>query len=165
IPRISNPRDAGGSKAPKESASTVFVTPAVSPLIAASTRASLADILRVRLLSSAQHKHAATMADSADKLPADEKRAGQTRTRPPTKMAASPITTRAPAGSLKTTHAKAAVNTTSRFNSREAEAASTCASPVIRRAGATTPPTSVDNANQTQSRPPRPVADQPRSCT
>src|ERR1700722_13978015 len=163
ITTVATTCDSAGREAPNANASAVLVTPATSPLIAASTRASLAETLRVRLLSNAQHRHAATINDSAGRLWLVANRPGHTRIRPPPQIATNPSTTRELAGSLNTSHARTAVNTTSRFNSSEASAASARARPNMSSAGAMIPPMSVVSASQGQSRGVNPVGDQPRS--
>src|SRR5437660_10620961 len=83
-----------GNLAPSAKAKTVLVVPATRPLKAAITRESAAEILRVKLLSRPQHRHAAAINTKPSERPGAASWAGHARARPPAKIAANPITTR-----------------------------------------------------------------------
>src|SRR4051794_17215303 len=82
-----------GNCAPSPTASAVFVVPATRPLIAASTCESAAEILRVRLLSTPQHRQAAVTASKPADFPEGTAWVGQASNSPPRKIATKPNTT------------------------------------------------------------------------
>src|SRR6266702_7386827 len=152
-PSISVPARYGsiGNFAPSPTAMTVFVVPATKPLIPAMTRESAAEIFRVRLLSSPQHRHAAATDSKPRDRPDDRTWPGHANSRPPRKIATNPRMTRRLVASRKTNQASTAVKTASRFNNSEDVAASARVKPTISSTGATMPPASVAAASQGQS--------------
>src|SRR3546814_20755510 len=99
-----------GSWGPGRTASARFVGPAMAPLTAASHVASVSATLRVRLLSSPQHRHAATIASAGHGDPKSAP-AGTDRTIAPATIAIIQRTTRRSTFSRNTNHARTPVNT------------------------------------------------------
>src|ERR1700744_584389 len=96
---------------------TKFTDPAVSPFRQAMTIASLVETLRVRLLSIAQHAHAAaTSRAPSGTLVAPGRHDNAT---PPATIASMPRNTWVSTFSRNTIHAISAVKTPSRFSSNE----------------------------------------------
>ncbi len=117
----------------------IFTTPATSPLIQAICTGSLADTLRVRLLSIPQQRHApATSNEPIGNLmpwPSPHE-----RTMPPAIINAMPRKMRRSKFSLNTNHASNAVNTPSRFSSKALLDAGVRFRPSIRKTGPAMPP-------------------------
>src|SRR6516165_6654018 len=130
----------GGQGAPSASASAMLVMPATRPLVPAMNSGSLAETLRVRLLSSAQHAQAPITDSAPMRLVRPVPVVGHASTTPPATMSAMPSTMRRSAFSRNTIHARSAVSTASRFSSSEASAALVRVRPYISRTGPTTPP-------------------------
>ena len=140
----------GGSGIPKERARKVFTPPAVKPLSAEIRTGSPNDILRVKLLSKPQQRHAATTASNPCIVPATGP-PFQAMVMAPAVKAAIPRTIRASYCSLKANHAIHAVKTPSRVSSNEAVEAEMEDSPVMRNTGPSMPPVSIAPVNQRQS--------------
>ena len=152
-----------GSAKPASSANPQFTNPAINPFVEAMNVESAPETERVRLLSMAQHRQAAEMANGPTQPEALALADGHDSTKPPATMDSMPNTTRRPAFSLKTTHASKAVNTASRFNKREAVAPLVWVRPNIRATGPRTPPKAMAPSSQGHSRRPRPDRFQPPS--
>ena len=151
-----------GHEWPKPSAKPRLTAPATSPLTPAINSASEADTLRVRLLSMAQHRQAPMIASVPDSSPTAVPPLGQESATPPATINAMPATMRRSACSLKTTQARLAVSTASRFSSNEAVPAPVEVRPSTSRKGPRTPPKPIATANQSQPEPDRPLGCQPR---
>src|SRR6516165_5990695 len=155
--------DADGRIAPNDSASPTFVTPATRPLVPAMKIGSFAEILRVRLLSTAQHRHAPATASAPDELVSPTPPEGQASTTPPALMSAMPSTIRRSAFSWNTTQARSAVSTASRLSSSDASAADARVSPYIRSVGPSTPPAAIAPDSHGHSARDRLIGLKPRS--
>ena len=137
--------------------------PPVMPLAAATSMASLAAILRVKLLSSAQNMQANAISSAPRSIlpmpPPSPPSTPQAIT-----MKAMPTTTRTLRCSRNTNHATATVNTVSRLSNRLAVAPAVSRSPKTNSTGATTPPAIAVAASHPTSRPAigRPVDARPR---
>src|SRR5262249_60478505 len=96
------------------------------------------DIVRVRLVSSAQHRHAPATASAGSEVetPPD----GQLSSKPPQTMRSIPARTRRSKFSWNTNHARIAVNTPSRFSSRDTVDADAEERASISSTGPTKPP-------------------------
>ena len=96
-----------GKLSPLNRAKLVLLIPAIRPLMAATSIASLVDTLRVRLLSIAQHRQAATISNALmEKLAAP---GAQDSNKPPPMIVSMPSMICRSAFSLKTNQAMTAV--------------------------------------------------------
>src|SRR3546814_18797802 len=136
-----------GKAAPSASARLKLVMPATSPLIPAMNTASDADTLRVRLLSSAQHKQAVATARLQRMLPTAAPLCGHASNRPPAKINIIPITIQRSEFLSNTTQDQNEVRTSFRFSSRYACDADVWPSPTFRSTGTTTPQPTKDPKN------------------
>jgi len=129
---------------------TRLTVPAVSPLRHAIWTGSLAETLRVKLLSIAQHRQAATIASGPHGIP-NSGRSLQESSAPAATMNTMPTKIRRSKFSLNTNHASIAVNTPSRLRRSEADDAGVLTSPTIRRTGPAMPPDKIAPASQGMS--------------
>src|SRR5215469_4481357 len=146
MPAAAVTADKGGSAAPTTTAIPMFTAPAISPLMQAIAMASLAETLRVRLLSIAQQRQAPAMR----RAPGDTEilPGVQESTSPPATMSAMPDAIRRSKFSPNTNHARPAVNTASRLSSRALTDAAVVVSPSMSDMGPSTPPNKIAAANQ-----------------
>src|SRR5882757_6615147 len=146
--KLSTPSD--GRAWPSNNPDPIFMAPATSPLRPAISMASLADTLRVRLLSMAQHRQARAIRTKPNE--ASPYAPGvHASIKPPATMQIIPDITRRSKFSWKMNHASSAVKTASRFSKSDAVDAALLASPYIRATGPTKPPKKMAPASQTQS--------------
>src|SRR5437879_11583697 len=110
---------------------------------------SPAEILRVRLLSSAQHKQAPATASAGQEVAISPGR--QPRITPPQTIRDIPSIRRRSKFSRNTNQARRAVNTLSRFKSSDTDEAELAASASIRSTGPITPPEITAPASHLQS--------------
>ena len=117
----------------------VLTIPAAKPLVIAIKDASSNATLRVRLLSIAQKRHAASTASDGNNEP-KRMSSGHERTSAPATMSAMPNAIRRSKFSRKTNQAMSAVSTPSALSNSEAPDAGTLTSPHMSKAGAIIPP-------------------------
>ena len=141
-----------GSRAPKASASETLVVPATRPLAPAMNMASCTAIRRVRLLSTAQARQAAAIANGPSILPARNVEPND-NTAPPPMISVMPSAMRRSKFSLNTNQANSAVKQPSRLRMRDAEAASVNCRPYTNRYGPITPPQTMAPSNHQASGP------------
>lgn len=139
-----------GNLLPRLSAITKFTKPAAKPLIQAICNASLADILRVRLLSIAQQAQAPAIA-KAPHGKAAFSCFGHDNSRLPRTMQTIPIKIRLSKCSLNMNQANVAVSTLSRLSNSEAMEAGVDSSPCMSNAGPSMPPEMIAPASQGKS--------------
>src|SRR5438034_3970683 len=108
-----------GRAAPKAAATQRFTVPAARPLMQAILTESPAEILRVRLLSSAQHKQAPATASAGQEVAISPD--CQPRITPPQTIRDIPNIRRRSKFSRNTNQARRAVNTLSRFSNSDTE--------------------------------------------
>ena len=129
----------GGSDPPTASPITRFAEPAMRPFIVAICRGSAAETRWVRLLSIAQQAHAPAIVSEPTLSPKRPCDCHDVIT-PPARIAPSPNPTRRLKPSWNTSHANAAVSTTSRLRSNEAVAAGVARRPITSSNGPSPPP-------------------------
>ena len=135
-----------GNVVPSKIANSRFAEPATRPFIEAIQVASASASLRVRLLSMAHARQAASIA-SAGQLPVKLRSFDQLNIKAPLTMKAMPKAMRRSKFSLKTNHAKIAVNTASVLSSRETPEAGIETKPHMSKTGARIPPAIMAPAN------------------
>src|ERR1035437_4230307 len=146
---IASTDEIAGNRAPRETARLVLTTPAARPLSMAMRTGSLTEIFRVRLLSTAQAKHAPTIASIPNGTPgACPVQAKQT---PPAVISPIPIAMRESKCSLNTNHANTAVSAPSRLRRSDALEAEVVDNPIISNTGPITPPEAIDAASHGRS--------------
>src|ERR1700687_4753219 len=124
---------------PKLSARQRLTTPATTPFTPAIRIGSLAETLRVRLLSIAQQRQAALTSNAPRDTPPNPPGPMESTTLPAT-IVAMPHAIRQSKFSRKTNHASPAVSADSRFRSKDAVDAGVVNKPDIKRMGPKIPP-------------------------
>src|SRR6266849_5509044 len=136
---------------PKLNAREMFTAPATTPFRPAIRIGSLAETLRVRLLSIAQQRHAA-LTSSAPRDTSPNPPGPMESTTLPATIAAMPHAIRQSKFSRKTNHASPAVSADSRFRSKDAVDAAVVTKPDIKRMGPKIPPKRIAALSHSHSR-------------